>query len=65
MPLQTYNWDSRPNGDTHTWYEFVPMLHSNHADHTDRWANDVQAAAFANKDMPTHLLGFNEPDNCQ
>lgn len=40
------------------------MLHSNRADHTGKWAGDVQAAAFVNKDAPTHLLGFNEPDNC-
>ena len=41
------------------------MLHSDRPDHTGKWAGDVQAAAFANKDMPTHLLGFNEPDNCE
>lgn len=62
---RTYNWDSRPNGDTNTWHEYVPMLHSNRPDHTRRWSSDVQAAAFANKDVSTHLLGFNEPDNCQ
>ncbi|KAF9698854.1 hypothetical protein EKO04_003294 [Ascochyta lentis] len=60
----TYNWDSRSNGDTNTWYEYVPMLHSNRPDHTGKWYGDVRAAAFANKDAPTHLLGFNEPDNC-
>jgi hypothetical protein len=63
--LQAYNWDSRPNGNTGTWHEFVPMLHSVRADHTGKWAADVIAAANGNKDMPTHLLGFNEPDNCE
>ena len=62
---RTYNWDSRPNGNTNTWHEYVPMLHSNRPDHTRRWSGDVQAAASANKNVPTHLLGFNEPDNCQ
>ncbi|KZM23430.1 uncharacterized protein EKO05_0003966 [Ascochyta rabiei] len=60
-----YNWDSRSHGDIDAWFEFVPMLHSNRADQTGKWAEDVRAAAFANKDAPTHLLGFNEPDNCE
>lgn len=64
-PEKSYNWDSRPGGNTKAWFEYVPMLHSNHPDHTGKWAGDVQAAAFVNKDAPTHLLGFNEPDNCE
>ncbi len=64
-PHRAYNWDSRSNGHTNTWHEFVPMLHSNRDDHTKKWAADVSAAAFINKDAPTHLLGFNEPDNCE
>ncbi|KAJ8110474.1 hypothetical protein OPT61_g6693 [Boeremia exigua] len=60
-----YNWDSRANGDFNTWYEFVPMLHSNRPDHTGKWAAAITAAAFANKDAATHFLGFNEPDNCE
>lgn len=64
-PYQAYNWDSHPGGDLNAWFEYVPMLHSNRPDHTGKWSGDVQAAAFANKNAPTHLLGFNEPDNCQ
>ncbi|KAJ4983387.1 hypothetical protein SVAN01_11122 [Stagonosporopsis vannaccii] len=60
-----YNWDSRPGGNLNTGYEFVPMLHSNHADHTSKWAASAQAAALSSGDGPTHLLGFNEPDNCE
>lgn len=41
------------------------MLHSSHPDHTGKWDADVSNAALANKDLPTHLLGFNEPDNCE
>ncbi|KAH6620564.1 hypothetical protein C7974DRAFT_458839 [Boeremia exigua] len=59
-----YNWDSR-TPPLNTAYEFVPMLHSNRGDHTGKWAADVRAAALANPDAPTHLLGFNEPDTCQ
>ncbi|KAF3031850.1 hypothetical protein E8E12_003067 [Didymella heteroderae] len=62
----TYNWDSRSNVDAsaYTGFEFVPMLHSNRPDHTGKWVVDVWNAAFGNKDLPTHLLGFNERDNC-
>ena len=52
-------------GTGDTWYEFVPMLHSDRPDHTGKWAGDVKAAASQNLDLPTHLLGFNEPDNCE
>lgn len=62
---RTYNWDSRPNGATNAWYEFVPMLHSDRPDHTGKWAGDVRTAAMQNPNYPTHLLGFNEPDNCE
>ena len=59
-----YNWDSSP-GTTHTWHEFVPMLHSDKPDVTGKWNLNVHAAAMFNTDSPTHLLGFNEPDNCE
>ena len=64
---KTYNWDSRSNADTSAYagLEYVPMLHSNHPDHTGKWDADISNAALANKDLPTHLLGFNEPDNCE
>jgi hypothetical protein len=41
------------------------MLHSDRPDHTGKWVGDAQNAAFGNKNLPTHLLGFNEPDNCE
>ena len=63
--MQTYNWDSRANGDTNSGFEYVPMLHSNRPDHTGKWAGDVWKAAFENRNMPTHLFSFNEPDNCE
>jgi hypothetical protein len=59
-----FNWDSR-SGPTNTWFEFVPMLHNNRPDRTGRWLDDVKAAAGVIRGNPTHLLGFNEPDNCQ
>lgn len=58
-----YNWDSRTTA-TDLWYEFVPMLHSLRADHTGKWKEDAEHAARRG-DGPTHLLGFNEPDNCE
>ncbi|KAJ4383782.1 hypothetical protein N0V86_000625 [Didymella sp. IMI 355093] len=61
----TYNWDSGSSGGNTAGFEYVPMLHSNHPDHTGKWVSDVQNAAFGNKNLPTHLLGFNEPDNCE
>lgn len=65
--LQTYNWDSRSNADASAYagLEFVPMLHSNRPDHTGKWDSDVRNAALANRNLPTHVLGFNEPDNCE
>ncbi|KAL6712369.1 hypothetical protein ACN47E_000246 [Coniothyrium glycines] len=59
-----YNWDSR-TGATNTPYEFVPMLHSLRTDHIGRWRGDAERAINAIKTMPTHLLTFNEPDNCE
>jgi hypothetical protein len=41
------------------------MLHSNKPDVTGKWDDDVRAAAKIYTDRPTHLLGFNEPDNCE
>jgi hypothetical protein len=40
-----YNWDSVPNGDTHMWYEFVPMLHSDEGGQTGRWFANVDASS--------------------
>jgi len=57
-----YNWDSRPYRDAPV--EFVPMLHSLHDDHTSIWQANALAAINGNRNIPTHLLAFNEPDNC-
>lgn len=64
MVCRTYNWDSRP-GATNTWHEFVLMLHSTNTASTRKWNDDVRAAVNIYTDRPTHLLGFNEPDNCK
>ncbi|KAI8937966.1 hypothetical protein NX059_005647 [Plenodomus lindquistii] len=57
-----YNWDSRPYQETNV--EFVPMLHSIRDDHIGTWYDNAMKAINGNRDAPTHLLGFNEPDNC-
>jgi hypothetical protein len=41
------------------------MLHSDKPGTTGKWNEDVRIAANFNIDSPTHLLGFNEPDNCE
>jgi hypothetical protein len=59
-----YNWYPRSEG-TNTPFEYVPMLWSDAEDQTSIWWEAVQRAANAQINDPTHLLGFNEPDNCQ
>jgi hypothetical protein len=58
-----YNW-SPLSEETNAWFEFVPMLWGANSDSV-AWMKAVTRAANAQIDMPTHLLGFNEPDNCQ
>ncbi|KAL5114957.1 hypothetical protein ACEQ8H_007129 [Pleosporales sp. CAS-2024a] len=58
-----YNWDSY-SADTHTSFEYIPMLWGNGGGSTSKWWDAVNHAAGVIKDNPTHLLGFNEPDNC-
>lgn len=41
------------------------MLHSTNTASTRKWNDDVRAAVNIYTDRPTHLLGFNEPDNCK
>lgn len=48
-----------------TRFEYVPMLHSLRNDHVWRWKDDAMKAINGNREWPTHLLGFNEPDNCE
>jgi hypothetical protein len=57
-----YNWDSvSAPYDKH--YEFVPMLWSDHPDHTRRFADNVEKCArMGNGNI--HVLSFNEPDMC-
>jgi hypothetical protein len=57
-----YNW-APTSGSTNTPFEYVPMLWGDRDN--GGWWNAVQRAATAQINSPTHLLGFNEPDNCQ
>jgi hypothetical protein len=57
-----YNW-APVTDETHTPFEYVPMLWGDR-DNGDWWKAVLRASNNL-KDMPTHLLGFNEPDNCQ
>jgi hypothetical protein len=59
-----YNWASLSD-ETHAQFEFVPMLWNGGTGHTSVWPYATQRAAECQIDSPTHLLGFNEPDNCQ
>lgn len=54
-----YNWGSTPSGAVNAGREFVPMLWSADAGHTQNWLADASAAIASGS---THLLGFNEPD---
>lgn len=57
-----YNWDSiSPPYDPQR--EFIPMLWSDHYDHTKRWWANVDKAAKMG-DGAIHVLSFNEPDQC-
>jgi len=53
-----YNWDSSDNGLSDS-IEFVPMLWSDHSDHTNRWPDNVKEML---RKGATHLLSFNEGD---
>jgi hypothetical protein len=55
-----YNWVSSA-GNTASNLEYVPMLHAPTADFTGSWKADLAKAIEAGA---THLLGFNEPDQC-
>lgn len=59
-----YNWDSTNGGLGDLGYEFVPMLHSDHADHTNVWLANVDAQTKGATGT-THVLAFNEPDMCE
>ena len=61
----TYNWYRLPMGVDTTSWEYVPMLWGNHPDMTGAWAEAVKKAAGQITNSPTHLLSFNEPDNCE
>ncbi|KAH3987826.1 hypothetical protein HBH98_238890 [Parastagonospora nodorum] len=60
----SYNWASRPT-EQHTSFEFIPMLWSNQDSSTSKWWDSIKDAGGIFKDNPTHLLAFNEPDNCR
>ncbi|KAF1830951.1 hypothetical protein BDW02DRAFT_601217 [Decorospora gaudefroyi] len=66
MVTWTYNWDSIAPPSS-AWFRFIPMLHSLRDDLAGRWRDNAETRAFENwrkGEMPTWLLGFNEPDNC-
>jgi hypothetical protein len=55
-----YNWDSTTSGTQSGW-NYVPMLHSDDPGHTSRWNANLNQAI---KKGATHVLSFNEPDQC-
>jgi hypothetical protein len=59
----TYNWYST-TAEHGTLFEYIPMLWGNSPTFTDKWWDAVNHAAGVIKENPTHLLSFNEPDNC-
>ena len=59
-----YNWDQLTK-PTNTPFEYVAMLWDNSEGSVSRWNEAVTRSALAQPDDPTHLLGFNEPDNCE
>jgi len=60
----SYNWGLFPT-EQNTHFEFIPMLWSNQDSSTSKWWDAVKKAAGQIKENPTHLLAFNEPDNCK
>jgi hypothetical protein len=58
-----YNWYSQP-GNNNWAHEYVPMLWSNSQSLTGNWNDAVSQAVNIYPDKPTHLMAFNEPDNC-
>ena len=59
----SYNWDSTVERGAEYLFEYVPMLHSNRPDHTGRWFANVDYYARLGPGA-THVLSFNEPDQC-
>lgn len=59
-----YNWDSW-SPHTNAWFPFIPMLHSLIAEHTGPWRGRAEQASKDGGNGSTHVLAFNEPDNCQ
>jgi hypothetical protein len=55
-----YNWvGSSPSAPS--IFEYVPMLHSNESVFTNGWIANVDAAVANGS---THVMSFNEPDQC-
>ena len=55
-----YNWGSTtpPTAEN---YKYVPMLHSDTPKDTSGWFHNVENGV---KNGVTHVLSFNEPDQC-
>ncbi|KUJ24693.1 uncharacterized protein LY89DRAFT_548228, partial [Mollisia scopiformis] len=56
-----YNWASDMDPTYPSYLEFVPMLWGNSTGHTSSWVSNVNKALARGS---SHLLAFNEPDNC-
>ena len=56
-----YNWDSTTPHEAEN-YKYVPMLHSDDPERTSKWFSDVENGV---KNGVTHVLSFNEPDECR
>lgn len=59
-----YNWYSQTANLKWPALEYVPMLWSNSPSLIGNWQDAVRSAVDVYPNQPTHLMGFNEPDNC-
>jgi hypothetical protein len=59
-----YNWYSQPGSLNWPSLEYVPMLWGNSQSLIGNWNDAVRSAVNVYFDKPTHLMAFNEPDNC-
>jgi hypothetical protein len=60
-----YNWYRMGTGLNAPSWEYVPMLWGTQPDMTAGWNDGWKHAADEQPNSPTHLLSFNEPDNCE
>lgn len=60
-----YNWYSTTHDTNTPAWEYVPMLWGDREEMTANWLAGVKKAANEQYNSPTHVLSFNEPDNCE